>query len=346
MKKPNLRVNINNFVVDDGARGKCSACKSFHFETVLISNQPYCRFCQEEKFPDSTAKFEKSDAKFHCPVSCGAEDLSFDEFFIGRCCVKASRWKSSETFFQNWYTQKIYFESREQEGEAEVKAETTKKAAEDATKAAEDAVKAAKDAGKAAQNAEKAAEDAKKAAKDAVKAAQNAEKAAENAGKAAENAEKAAEDAVKDLKDAIKTAVKAAENVEKATENAIKALEESLKSEKEAKDAHGELWYKKKWRKRVQKRALLTSKMAMKEDNSDIESENDENNSDEPKAGEPCTVCFEIYGEGDRQKAVVIPCGHQACFGCLSSPSLKTCPSCRADFTMDRVFKLFPSSQN
>jgi len=256
MKKPNLRVNINNFVVDDGARGKCSACKSFHFETVLISNQPYCRFCQEEKFPDSTAKFEKSDAKFHCPVSCGAEDLSFDEFFIGRCCVKASRWRSSVKVFQNWYTQKIYLESREQEGDAEVKAET-------------------------------------------------ADEKVETCRKAFEDAEKALEDA-----------------------------------EKEAKDAHDELKNKKKWRKAVQKRALLTSKRAMKEDNSDIESES------EPKDGESCSVCFEIYGEDDRQKAVVIPCGHQACFGCLSSPSLKTCPSCRADFTMDRVFKLFPSSQN
>ena len=152
MKKPNLRVTLDNFVMDAGVRGKCSACKryfweklysdqiklilnltfSFNFETVLISNQPYCRFCQEEKFPDSTAKFEKSVAKFHCPVRCGAEDLSFDEFFIGRCCVKASRWRSSGIWiskilkkrllvkvFQNWYTQKIYLESREQEGDAE-----------------------------------------------------------------------------------------------------------------------------------------------------------------------------------------------------------------------------------
>lgn len=123
------------------------------------------------------------------------------------------------------------------------------------------------------------------------------------------------------------------ETSDENVDNCRKALEEAIKR---AKTAHDQLNDKKKWRKIVQKRRLLVGKAAMKEDNSDLESENEAE----------CTVCFEIYGEGNRQKSAIIPCGHQACHGCLSSLLQKSCPTCRADFTDDKILKLFPSIQN
>jgi len=287
-------VSLDHFVIDHGARGKCHSCERFYSETASINNKAICRTCFSKNHPNnSTAKFEKSDAKFRCIQKCGAENLSFDEFFVGTCCVGAStsflhRIKKFflkfkfflEIFFQNSFTQKLYEESREKEGIAEIKAEK-----------AEKKVKACK--------------------------------------RALDDAEKEAKEALDDLSD------------------------------------------KKKWRKKVQKRALLVATKAMKEDNSDleneIEAENGDRNSDQQTDTnkETCTVCFEIYGVGDRQKSAIFPCGHQACYGCLSSlpprcPSLaigfppgldtllpqKSCPTCRADFTDDKILKLFPSTQN
>ncbi|CAG5085965.1 Oidioi.mRNA.OKI2018_I69.PAR.g11066.t2.cds [Oikopleura dioica] len=53
-----------------------------------------------------------------------------------------------------------------------------------------------------------------------------------------------------------------------------------------------------------------------------------------------CKVCFELYDD-DHLQAAVSPCGHKACFQCLSSLPQKTCPTCRADFTADQILKLF-----
>ncbi|CBY15273.1 unnamed protein product [Oikopleura dioica] len=113
-----------------------------------------------------------------------------------------------------------------------------------------------------------------------------------------------------------------------ALENAEKALENA---EKKAKESNDELEKKKKWRKTVQKRFLFVAKIAAEEDNSDLD-----------HTEESCKVCFEKFGEDDCQKAAIIPCGHQACFGFLSSLPQKSCPTCRAEFTDDKILKLFP----
>ncbi|CBY32047.1 unnamed protein product [Oikopleura dioica] len=242
MKRPETHVSLDKFVVSNGDRGQCFGCKNFYYETAVVSSKAYCRKCFSKNFPDnSNAKFEKTDAKFRCRKTCGAEDLSFDQFFIGNCCVDASRsiGKCNCT--------------------AETKAETAAKKVVTCRKALEDA-------------------------------------------------------------------------------------------EKEKQEANDELNDKKKRRKIIQKRALFLGSAAMKEDNSELESEeegeNKKNNSGERNVtnteGETCKVCFEIYAEGDRQKSAIIPCGHQACLGCLSSLPQKSCPTCRADFTDDKILKLFP----
>jgi len=137
-----------------------------------------------------------------------------------------------------------------------------------------------------------------------------------------------------------------AESDDEKVETFKTALENA---QKEPKESHGQLDQKKKWRKTVQMRLQLIAKIAAEEDNSDLDDNNDPaptDNGASESADENCKVCFENYAEGDHQKAAVIPCGHQACFGCLSSLPQKTCPTCRADFTDDKILKLFPWSQN
>lgn len=264
MKKPADYVALSNFVIDHGARGQCFGCKSFLYETALVSGQPYCRPCVLNKFPNNfTAKFEKSDAKFRCQRQCGAENLSFDQFIIGTCCEEAFRWSGTLTFYKMTLLNKIYAESRDEEGKAEDKVETADETVATCRKALEDA-------------------------------------------------------------------------------------------EICAKNARDELDEKKKWRRKIQTRAQFITSIEMKKDNPNKDNEqgvdNKVQNSDERNdtsiEGQTCTVCFEIYAEGDRQKSVIIPCGHQACFGCLSSLPEKSCPTCRAQFTNDKVFKLYPSTQN
>ena len=64
----------------------------------------------------------------------------------------------------------------------------------------------------------------------------------------------------------------------------------------------------------------------------DTAQENDDNN---------CKVCLGRYGGDDCKRAAVTPCGHQSCFKCLSSLPEKICPSCRAEFTVDKILKLY-----
>ena len=57
-----------------------------------------CRSCWKEVGYFSSPT--KSDAKFRCPgsalnQSCGAEDLSFDDFFLGSCCEIGLQWPDS-----------------------------------------------------------------------------------------------------------------------------------------------------------------------------------------------------------------------------------------------------------
>jgi len=215
-----------------------------------MNNRAYCRKCFSQRFPEnSTAIFEKSDAKFSCPKKCGAENLSFDQFTVGLCCDLAAKWNGSHSFYKIGILNKLYEESRNEEGDAENKV------------------------------------------------------------------------------------VAANTNVEVCQ----KALEDA---ENEAENARKELNDKKKWRRLVQKRTLFMTSIEMEKDDADLEKKIKADDSGK------CVVCFEIYGEGDRQKSAIFPCGHQACFGCLTSLPQKSCPTCRADFTDDKILKLFPSGQN
>jgi len=132
-----------------------------------------------------------------------------------------------------------------------------------------------------------------------------------------------------------------AENKVEAADKKVVACRKALEdAETEAENAREELNEKKKWRRIIQKRTLFMTTIEMKKDDADLEKKV------KTEDGEACAVCFEIYGEGDRQKSAIVPCGHQACYGCLSSLPQKSCPTCRADFTTDKILKLFPSSQN
>ncbi|CAG5108325.1 Oidioi.mRNA.OKI2018_I69.chr1.g3742.t1.cds [Oikopleura dioica] len=137
----------------------------------------------------------------------------------------------------------------------------------------------------------------------------------------------------------------AREEEEAAEKNAATSNEEVelakkalAKAEEKAKNAEDELGKKKAWRKKVQKRSVVLTKHAMKEDNSDLVNSEDDNN--ESKEKPKCKVCFENYSE-DRPEAAIFPCGHKACFICLSSLPQKTCPTCRAAFTADKILKLY-----
>ncbi|CBY36631.1 unnamed protein product [Oikopleura dioica] len=82
---------------------------------------------------------KKSDAKFRCPVKCGADNLSFDQFTVGTCCEAASRWTGTKTFYKISLLNRLYAESRYDEGDAETKVETADKKVESCRKALEEA---------------------------------------------------------------------------------------------------------------------------------------------------------------------------------------------------------------
>jgi len=149
-----------------------------------------------------------------------------------------------------------------------------------------------------------------------------------------------------DARKAEDSAEREAENADAKVVEAKKILE---KAEKTAADAATSLGEKKKWRKTVQKRALFLANEAMKEDNSDLADETDEDEMenrkkrkiDEEEADKlTCKICFEKY-DNEHIEATIIPCGHKSCFQCLSSLTPKNCPTCRARFTKRNLYKLY-----
>jgi len=139
-----------------------------------------------------------------------------------------------------------------------------------------------------------------------------------------DSAETVLENAVKNVAEA-KLVLKKAEETEA---NAVKSLDE-----------------KKEWRKTVQKRALFLAKEAMKEDNSDLETDEEMKNSKKKKIDEEedkltCKICLEKFDD-EHIEAAIIPCGHKFCYRCLDSIAPYNCPTCRAKFTMRKVYKLY-----
>ncbi|CAG5113278.1 Oidioi.mRNA.OKI2018_I69.chr2.g7397.t1.cds [Oikopleura dioica] len=247
------------YVTSSGLIGKCFSCGGAPKSTAAINGHRYCKKCVIKKFPtQKDPKYDETDAKFKCYASnidrgCGAEELTYREFYVGSCCENAANSTRPKMRYERAaVVNEIYEETRKEEGLAEERNT----------------------------------------------------------------------------------------NAAKKVEEAEKALEEA-KLEKE--NAYEELQKIKEWRRKVQKRSLVLTKNAMKEDNN-LEDSTDESDKnlvkDEPDDKLKCKVCFEIFCD-EHPEALVIPCGHRACFNCLSSLPQKTCPSCRAEFTEDKIFKIY-----
>ena len=112
----------------------------------MIAAKPFCRNCASIRFPDNTEEFKRSDLKLYCPFKenkCGVQNLSIVEYFVGNCCDNATRWtspgphgnikwilcfKQHAVFsgnYLNWLNlNQIYAETRKEENDLEIKAET------------------------------------------------------------------------------------------------------------------------------------------------------------------------------------------------------------------------------
>jgi len=111
----------------------------------------YCRKCTSKKIPgNKTAIFKATDAKFKCPSiteRCNADQLSFDEFFVGSCCLNASYWTQNTYKLERLtVVNQIYTETRKDENTAQMEVETAEMEVETARKTLETAEKKAKDA--------------------------------------------------------------------------------------------------------------------------------------------------------------------------------------------------------
>ncbi|CBY17761.1 unnamed protein product [Oikopleura dioica] len=125
----------DNCVAEFGSRGLCSRCKRAYEESTvvekghgLVVDKVYCRKCASlELKEDEKQEFEKTDAKFKCPSEiqkCDANQLSYEEFYVGTCCENASRWTDKKRKLERLeIVNEIYKRSRFAESEAERDAE-------------------------------------------------------------------------------------------------------------------------------------------------------------------------------------------------------------------------------
>ncbi|CAG5105256.1 Oidioi.mRNA.OKI2018_I69.chr1.g1966.t2.cds [Oikopleura dioica] len=81
---------LEEFVTSYGNFGKCFNCDDPCESTGVIRGRRFCEGCKELNYPKEDTIFRESDATFKCRAeNCGAEKLSFREFFIGSCCEAA-----------------------------------------------------------------------------------------------------------------------------------------------------------------------------------------------------------------------------------------------------------------
>ncbi|CAG5091529.1 Oidioi.mRNA.OKI2018_I69.PAR.g13104.t1.cds [Oikopleura dioica] len=160
----------------------------------------------------------------------------------------------------------------------------------------------------------------------------------------ARDEEDSAEEDVEEASEALEKAQNDVERIKEALQNAENAQQNAEEEHAAAKE---KLEEKKAWRKKVQKRALVLAEDAMKEDNRDLDDEDDSEDEDceeeefeEEKDAYKCKVCFEFFDD-EHQEAAIYPCGHKACFNCLSSLQPMVCPICRAPFAPRSILKLF-----
>ena len=210
-----------------------------------------------------------SDAQFLCPGSslnrsCGAKNLSFDDFFLGICCETASKWTDS---VNNPYDKvkkiQLLFERCD------------------------------KNVLNATKNVEKIRRDVNihiERVYDAPMVNAKAEIALRDEKISLENAQKAFEES--------KTKIVKAEEISK---------------------------------KRKARMMILFEEMLKAERKSDAEEQPDKNS---------CNVCLENYSLPDRQECA-LPCGHRFCYKCLCELQQKTCPTCRKNFSVAAIYKLF-----
>ncbi|CAG5095462.1 Oidioi.mRNA.OKI2018_I69.XSR.g14198.t1.cds [Oikopleura dioica] len=151
-----------------------------------------------------------------------------------------------------------------------------------------------------------------------------------------------------------KVAVQNKKEADKKTEELQKELEKvklDLEKAKEvSKDAHEKATIKTDTRRKAHKRFFFLIQDGMKEYECDFEiAEKKKKTKDASKPEEKekeddekasCKICFGKFGEM-HPEAAIYPCGHKACFGCLSSLPQKQCPTCRAPFTQRKILKLY-----
>ncbi|CAG5106214.1 Oidioi.mRNA.OKI2018_I69.chr1.g2742.t1.cds [Oikopleura dioica] len=159
-----------SFVTSYGSIGKCSSCGYAVKKTANINGERYCGSCALEKFPENkSAKFEETDAKFKCYAgvngkSCGADQLSYREFYIGTCCKDAAHTGGSLYKYERAeIVNEIYKDVREEEGIAEKKAEDAKKKVAETAKMIKESEKVVNEALKNVEKANAAFIDAQKA---------------------------------------------------------------------------------------------------------------------------------------------------------------------------------------
>ena len=167
-----------------------------------------------------------------------------------------------------------------------------------------------------------------------------------------------------------KLAVQNAKEADKKMENLEKELEKTKieleKAKKDGKDAQEEAKNKKELRRKAQKRSFFLTQDAMKEDGCDFgknfrvflwdyklleipqkkkktkdaSTQEIEAKDEDEDEKESCRICFEKFGEM-HPEAAIYPCGHMACYYCLSTLPQKQCPTCRAPFTQRKILKLY-----
>ncbi|CAG5091117.1 Oidioi.mRNA.OKI2018_I69.PAR.g12863.t1.cds [Oikopleura dioica] len=121
----------------------------------------------------------------------------------------------------------------------------------------------------------------------------------------------------------------AKKNLKKAKE-AVAIAKKELESEK----LKGKTL--RKLREKSAKRVLFVTQVALETVESEPKSKKPKTENEKPH----CKVCFFPF-DNDHPEAVIIPCGHKACFNCISNLPQKKCPSCHVKFTKNRVFKVF-----
>ena len=244
--------------------------------TAVPYRERFCLSCCRELGNHSMPDARSSDAKFRCPgsssnQSCGAEDLSFDDFFLGSCCEIALRWTDSvNDHYEKVKKIQFLYESSNREINEQKKSLKISLHNLDVRK----------------RNVE-----------------------------ISRNKVEAAKKQLQFAQDEVKRNEANLENIK----NEIIKYEEKISA--------GEVTSI----KRKARMMVFFAHMVDAEQMPKIDTEAEKNS---------CNVCLENYSSPERQECA-LPCGHRSCYTCLLELPQKTCPTCRQEFTVDQIYKLF-----